>query len=216
MKRKNNGPLICESPEENIVYANTAGDVYSKLVEERIIFLKDEIDATVATKISATLFWLNSQSQTEEIILYINSPGGTVSDGLFTIYDTLQFIKAPVKTICIGEASSSAAVILAAGSKGRRFAYPSARIMIHNIQVSEMSGSQTEIEKESKRIKELNDNLIQTIARHTGQLLRKVKRDCINDKYLTAEQAVAYGIIDGIIQPNKEIPELLTKTIKSR
>lgn len=214
MKQKNNGLFICESSEENIVYNNgTVGDVYSKLIEERIIFLKDEIDAEVATKISATLFWLNSKSGTEEITLYINSPGGTVSDGLFTIYDTLQFIEAPVRTICIGEASSSAAVILAAGSKGLRFAYSSARIMIHNIQVSEMSGSQTEIEKESKRIKELNQTLIQTIARHTGQPLRKVKRDCTHDKYLTAEEAVKYGIIDSIIQPKKEIPPLYLKSL---
>lgn len=183
-------------------------DVFSRLALERTLFLAQEIDAEVATSLVANLFWLDKQDPEKEITLYINSIGGSVSDGLLTIYDTLQFIQAPIRTICIGEAYSSAAVLLASGSHGARFAYPSARIMLHMIQVSEMSGTQKEIEEESKRIKELNDQLMKIIARHSGQSLRKVKRDCEKDRYFTPEEAIKYGIIDGIIKPAKIIPEL--------
>lgn len=185
-------------------------DVYSLLIKERILFLSQEIDGEVATSIAAKLFLLDRQSQTEEITLYINSSGGTIENGLLTIYDTLQFIKAPVKTICIGEAYSSAAVILAAGSKGTRFAYPSARIMIHNVQVDDMSGNQKEIEDESRRIKELNQTLMNIISRHTGQDIKKVQRDCKKDKYFSPEQAIKYGLIDEIIQPSKNIPDIVS------
>lgn len=178
-------------------------NVFSKLVTERIVFLAQEIDADVATEKAAILLWLNKLDSTKEITLYINSIGGSCQDGLLTIYDTLQFIEAPVKTICIGEAYSSAAVLLAAGSKGKRYAYPSARIMIHNIQVEEMSGTHKEIQEESKRIKELNQTLMEIIARHTGQSLRKVRRDCCTDKYFTPQQAIKYGLIDDIINPSK-------------
>lgn len=204
MRSKNMNPMIYEKTKDGeAIY-----DVYSRLVKERILFLSEEIDADLATMLTATLFWLDSQSSTQEIKLYINSPGGTVSDGLFTIYDTLQVIKAPVKTICIGEAYSGAAVILAAGTKGKRLAYTNSKIMIHPIQVSEISGSQPEIEKESKRIKQLNSQVIELIARHTGNTLKKVKKDCQTEKFMSASEALNYGIIDDIVKPNKEIPAL--------
>lgn len=174
-------------------------DIFSSLLRERILFLSEEIDATVATSICASLLFLDIQSQ-QEITLYINSIGGSVSDGLLTIHDTLQYIQSPVKTVCIGEAYSSAAVILAAGKKGRRFAFPHAKIMIHNIQVQEMSGTQEEIQKEAKRFKELNQVLMNLIAKHTQQPLRKVKRDCLKDKYFTPSEAIKYGLIDHIIE----------------
>jgi ATP-dependent Clp protease protease subunit len=199
MKCRNIHPIagnekICE---DNI-------DIFSRLIKERIIFLSEEIDAAVATYITANLLFLDIQSK-NEITLYINSIGGSVPDGLLTIYDTLQFIKSPVKTICIGEAYSSAAVILAAGTKGRRLAYPNAKIMIHNIQVEEMSGTQKEIQEESKRVKELNQVLMNIIANHTGQNIKKVRRDCLKDKYFNPNEAIKYGLIDSIVTSSKEV-----------
>lgn len=179
-------------------------DIFSSLMKERILFLSEEIDAAVATSTAASLLFLDLQSQ-EEITLYINSIGGTISDGLLTIHDTLQYIKSPVKTICIGEAYSSAAVILASGTKGRRFAFPNSKIMIHNLQVDEMFGTQKEIEDESKRLKELNQVLLTLIANHTKQPLKKIKRDCLKDKYFTPQEAIKYGLIDGIVEPSKGI-----------
>lgn len=191
------------------VITNDYVDVFSRLVSERIVFLSEDIDADVATETAAMLLWLNKQDSKKEITFYINSVGGSVGDGLLTIYDTMQLIEAPIKTICIGEAYSSGAVLLAAGSPGLRFAYPSARLMIHSIQVSEMSGTQQEIQEETKRIKKLNYTLMEIIARHTGQPLRKIKKDCVKDKYLTPSEAMKYGIIDKIVNPSKNIPELI-------
>lgn len=178
-------------------------DIFSRLVKERILFLCEEINAEVATSIAATLLFLDLENQEKEITLYINSQGGSIEDGLHTIYDTLQCIKSPVKTICIGEAYSSAAVLLASGTKGLRFAYPSARVMIHMVQVEEMSGNQKEIEEESRRIKKLNQSLLEIMAKHTGQSLKKVKRDCNKDKYFSAEEALKYGLIDHIMVSSK-------------
>ena len=179
------------------------GDIFSRLAQERIIFLYEEIDASIATSISATMMLMDIDDSVKPITLYINSRGGTIEDGLLTIYDTLQYIKSPVKTVCIGEAYSSAAVILSAGTKGFRFAYPNARIMIHNIQIEEMSGTQKEIQDEAKRTKELNSTMMKITAKHTGQVLKKVSRDCNKDKYFTAEAAVKYGLIDHVIIPAK-------------
>jgi ATP-dependent Clp protease protease subunit len=120
-----------------------------------------------------------------------------------TIYDTMQYISSPIKTICIGEAYSSAAVILTAGTKGRRWAYPSSRMMIHNIWTEEMSGTQKEIEEKSKQIKIVNDAMIKIISKHTGQTIRRVKKDCEKDKYFTCEEAMKYGLVDHIIVSSK-------------
>lgn len=183
-------------------------DVFTRLVSERVMFISQEIDCEMATEKAATLLLLNRLDPTKEITLYINSIGGSVTDGLLTIYDTFQHIEAPIRTICIGEAYSSAAVLLMAGTKGLRSAYPSARIMIHNIQVQEMSGNQKQIEDESKRIKALNQTLMEIISRHTGQSLRKVRHDCADDKYFTPEEAIKYGLIDSVIVSAKCLPDI--------
>jgi len=179
-------------------------DIFSSLIKNRILFLGDDIDANIATSLTASLLFLDIKSQ-EEITLYINSNGGCVSSGLLTIHDTIQYIKSPVKTVCIGEAYSSAAVILGCGSKGRRFAFPNSKIMIHNLHVDELSGTQKEIEDEAKRFKELNEILMKLISNHTKQPLKKVKRDCLKDKYFSPEEAIKYGLIDAIVEPLKNI-----------
>jgi ATP-dependent Clp protease protease subunit len=131
-----------------------------------------------------------------------------VSDGFLTIYDTMQYVKSPIKTICIGEAYSGAGIILSAGSKGMRYACPNSEVMLHAVQVEDMSGTTQDIQKESKRIKVLNQKLMEIIAHHTGQSLRKVKRDCREDKFFSAKEALEYGIIDYIIEPSKTIAVL--------
>lgn len=182
-------------------------NIYSRLASERIIFISQEIDGVLATEKSATLLWLDKVDPNKEITIYINSIGGSVTDGLLTIYDTMQVIKAPVKTVCIGEAYSSAAILLASGSQGLRFAFPNARIMIHGIQVDDVSGTQKGIEDELKKVKSLNQSLMEILARHTGQRLNKVKKDCIEDKYFSSKEAIKYGLIDGIIGGSKHIPK---------
>ena len=205
---KNIAPLIFEKTKDGeILY-----DVYSRLQKERIIFLSEEIDADVGTSIAATLLWLDHQSD-KDISLYINTAGGTISDGLFTIYDTMQYIKSPIQTVVIGEAYSAGAVILAAGSPGKRMAFPNAEIMLHEVQ-TEIGGSGSEIEKQSKRLQKMGDILYEIIARHTGQTLDKIKEDCSEDFFLTAKEALAYGIIDKIVKPFKQ--SLPLKTLKKR
>lgn len=178
-------------------------DVISRLVRNRILFLTDEVEIGVATELVAALLYLDLENPEKEITIYINSQGGDAQNGLLTIYDTMQFIKAPIRTICIGEAYSTAAVLLAAGSKGLRFAAPNAKIMIHSLQLGSLSGTQQEIEDETKQCKKLNDTLMRIISLHSGQTVKKVKRDCLKDKYFTSEEAIKYGLIDGIIAPSK-------------
>lgn len=194
--------------EELIPRIEVYNKIYSQLIEERILYLCTPIEAISASTLSAYLISLSRTDPEKEITIYINSPGGDIIDGLITIYDTMQAIPTPIKTICIGEAFSSAAVILSAGSKGKRYAYQNARIMIHSIQTEVAYSSQQEFEKEFKRTKKLNDWLLETVARHTGQTLRKIRKDCKEDKFMTAEEALKYGIIDEIIAPLKEIPPL--------
>lgn len=191
-------------------------DVYSRLIKDRIIFLAEEVDEELATTITATLLFLDHQNKTKDIEIYVNSPGGDVN-GLFTIYDTMQYIKSPIKTVCIGQASSAAAVILAAGTPGKRFAFENSEIMIHEIQVGGMSGNGTEIEKEAARVKKLNEKVLKTVAIHCGQPYEKVKADCREDKYLTAQEAVEYGLIDGIVKRTKSLPKLVEeKVVKAK
>lgn len=217
IKNKAINPMIFEKTKDGeFLY-----DVYSRLIKDRIIFLADEVDEELATTITATLLFLDHQSKTKDISIYINSPGGDVR-GLFTIYDTMQWIKSPIKTMCIGEASSAAAVILSAGSPGKRFAFENSEIMIHELQVGGMSGTSTEIEKETLRVKRLNEKIIKTMAVHSGQPYEKVKLDCKEDKFMTAEEALEYGLIDCIVKPTKLLPKLnvgqrkVVKAIKSK
>lgn len=196
----------CGQPYPNKdVENNGSFDVISRLVKDRILFLTDEVEIGVATELVAALLYLDLQNPDKEITIYINSQGGDTQSGLLTIYDTMQFIKSPVKTICIGEAYSSAAVLLASGTKGLRFAAPNSKIMIHSLQLGNLSGTQQEIEEETKLCKKLNDTVMKIIASHTGQNIKKVKRDCLKDKYFTAEEAIKYGLIDGIVVGKKQL-----------
>lgn len=208
-KNRPSGIMIYEKTRDGEMWY----DVYSRLVKERVVFLSGEegINSDDATALSATLLYLDHQSKTKPISIYINSPGGSVSDGLFTIYDTMQFIKAPIKTVCMGEACSAGAVLLAAGTKGMRLAFENSTIMIHQIQVSGMSGTGSEIAREAERVRRLNDKILQTIAIHSGQSFEKVKNDTQHDFYLTAEEAVAYGLIDGLVKKSKVLPNLVSQ-----
>lgn len=199
--------IECKCGQINQVKENDENgtfDVKSSLVKDRILFLTDDVEIGVATELVATLLYLDLKNSSKEITIYINSQGGDAQNGLMTIYDAMQFITSPIKTICIGEAYSTAAVLLAAGTKGLRFAAPHAKIMIHSLQLGNLSGTQQEIEDETKQCKKLNDTVMKIIANHTGQHIKKVKRDCLKDKYFTAEEAIKYGLIDGIMQSNKK------------
>jgi len=205
MKVKNLTPMVYEKTSDGEVFY----DIFSRLIKERIIFLTEAIDAEVASTIAATLFFLDHQDSDEDISLYINSPGGAVDEGLFVIYDMMQLIKAPIKTVCIGEAMSAAALILASGTKGKRYALPNSKIMIHQVQVDGVGGTGTDVMNQAKSIKELKKRLTELLARHCNQSYRKVYADCELDKFMTAEEALEYGIIDSILQPSKEIPPLI-------
>lgn len=185
-------------------------DVFSRLIKDRIVFLQDEVEFSSATTLAATLLWLDHQNDEDDISLYINTPGGTITDGLFTIYDTMQYVKSPVKTVCIGEAFSAGAFILASGSKGKRMAFPNAHVMIHEVQAGS-DGPVSEIEKETKRLTQLSDRLFDLLARHTGNPIGQIKTDCQEEIYMTAQEALEYGIIDKIVVPNKTIPPLVQK-----
>ena len=196
------------SPSQFSPYAKA----YDKLLKKRIIFLGDEIDRTISSNIVATLLYLDAEAPDEPIKFYINSNGGDLVDGLFSMYDAIQMIKSPVHTICIGEASSSAAVLLAAGTKGHRAATANSRIMIHQVQVQVGSeGRGTDVEIEAKEVKTVKRQMTEMLARHCGQTYRKVYRDCENDKYLSAQEAKAYGLIDIILEPQKTVPDLRTR-----
>lgn len=184
-------------------------EVFNNLFSQRSLFISQEIDYELATKICAQLLWLDLSNHEADITIYINSGGGVVEGGLFTIYDTIQAIQAPVRTINIGEAYSSAAVILSCGTKGKRLAFPNSKIMIHTVQVMDVNGSQAQLQQESKRVKLLNERIMELLAIHCGQPLSKVKKDCAEDKYLTPEEALKYGMIDDIIEPAKTIPQLI-------
>lgn len=182
--------------------------VLEKLMERRIIYLDDEIVS--GNIIVPQLMLLDSQDHSEPISIWINSNGGDMY-GFFGIYDAMQAIQAPVQTVCWGLAASAAAIILAAGTHGMRIAFPNSYVMIHQVQVGEISGSGTEIEIEAKESKKLNHKLAEILARHTHQPLAKVKRDCEHDKYMDAQTALEYGIIDQIIPAVKGVPVLRTR-----
>ena len=178
-------------------------DILQKLLENRTIFLFEYIDKPVSTKICSYLLFLDNKDKKKEIKLFINSSGGDM-ECFFAIYDMMQFISAPIKTICIGEASSSAAELLAAGTPGKRCAMPNAQIMIHGVQMPEISGSKDDVEREVARYNLLNDRSIKMFAENTGKSIKQITNDIVRDKYLTAEQALEYGIIDKILLPKKK------------
>ena len=177
-------------------------DIFSRLLRDRIIFLGEEIDDELANSIVAQLLLLDSENSEKDIMLYINSPGGVITAGM-AIYDTIKSIRSDVATICIGEAASMGAFLLSAGTKGKRMALPSARIMIHQ-PLGGAQGQATDIELEAKEILRMKSMLNGLLAEHTGQPLEKIKEDTERDHYLSAQQAVEYGLIDKVILPNHE------------
>lgn len=175
-----------------------AFDIYSRLLKDRIVFLGVAIDDDVANLIVAQLLYLESEDPDKEIHFYINSPGGLVSAGL-AIYDTMQYIKAPVSTYCMGQAASMAAILLAAGEKGKRYALPHSRILIHQ-PMGGFSGQATDVEIQAREILRLKQELNEILARHTGQPIERIERDTDRDYYMSGEQANEYGLIDAVIQ----------------
>ncbi|MCX6724079.1 MAG: ATP-dependent Clp protease proteolytic subunit [Candidatus Staskawiczbacteria bacterium] len=174
-----------------------AYDIFSRLLEERIIFLAGPVTDMNANVVIAQMLYLASKDSKRDIKLYINSPGGSVTAGL-AIYDTMQFLKCPVSTICIGLTASMAAVILAAGTKGKRFSLPNAEILLHQV-AGGMQGQAADIEITAKQILHMKEKLNKIIASHTGQPLAKVEKETDRDFYLTAEEAKKYGLIDEVI-----------------
>lgn len=180
-----------------------AYDIYSRLLKDRIIMLSGPIDDDVANSIIAQLLFLDAQDSKKDIYLYINSPGGVVTSGL-AIYDTMRFIKADVQTIVMGMAASMASVLASSGTKGKRFALPHSEVMIHQPSGG-AQGQQTEIEIAAEQILKTRKELNQILADNSGQPLETVDRDTERDNYLSAQQAVDYGLIDGIMENNAEL-----------
>ena len=183
-------------------------DIYSRLLKERIVFLGTPIDDAVGNLIMAQLLHLESEDPDKDINLYINSPGGDITS-LFAIYDTMQYIKPDVSTICMGQAASAAAVLVLAGTKGKRYALPHSRILLHQPHGG-AQGQAVDIEIQAKEITRYRKLLEELIAEHTGQTLEKVSKDTDRDYILTADEAVAYGVVDEVITSRKIKPELAT------
>ncbi len=173
-----------------------AYDIFSRLLKDRIIFIGDPIEDTMANLVIAQLLFLESEDPEKDIYLYINSPGGVVTSGL-AIYDTMQYIKAPVNTVCIGQAASMAAVLLAAGAQGKRFALPNSRIMIHQGSGG-FRGNTPDVLIQVKELETLVDKLTRILAHHTAQPVERIRRDSERDRFMSAEEAKAYGLIDDV------------------
>ncbi|OGF21794.1 ATP-dependent Clp endopeptidase, proteolytic subunit ClpP [Candidatus Falkowbacteria bacterium RBG_13_39_14] len=178
-------------------YGERAYDIYSRLLKERIIFLGDSIDDQIANTIIAQLLFLESEDKDKDIKLYINSPGGSVTAGL-AIYDTIQYLKPDVSTICVGIAASMGAVLLAGGTKGKRFSLPNAEVLIHQV-MGGATGQATDVKIQAEHILNAKDRLNKILAQHTGQGLSKIEKDTDRDYFMTPEEAKKYGIIDKII-----------------
>jgi ATP-dependent Clp protease protease subunit len=181
-------------------------DVFSRLLMDRIVFLGTPVTDDVANVIIAQLLFLESDNQERDIHMYINSPGGSVSAGM-AIYDTMQYLKSPVNTTCMGMAASMGAFLLMAGRKGKRFALPHARIMIHQPSQNGGGGSASDIEIQAKEILFLREKLNSLMAKHTGQPLERIERDTDRDRFLSAEEAKDYGLIDQVITHRGEMIE---------
>lgn len=183
---------------EKTSYGERAYDIYSRLLKERIIFLGGPIDDVVANSIIAQLLFLSSQNSKEDIKIYINSPGGQVTSAL-AIYDTMQYVKPDVSTICVGMAASAAALLLSAGAKGKRLILPNGEVLIHQV-MGGAQGQATDIDIHAKHILGIKKKLNDIMARHTGQPLSKVERDAERDYFMSADEAKKYGVVDKIIK----------------
>lgn len=183
---------------EKTSYGERAYDIYSRLLKERIIFLGGPIDDMVANSIIAQLLFLDSQNAKEDIKIYINSPGGQVTSAL-AIYDTMQYVKADVATICIGMAASAAALLLTAGAKGKRSVLPNSEVLIHQV-MGGASGQATDVAIHANHILKMKQRLNEIMAKHTGQDIKKVEKDAERDYFMSADEAKKYGIVDKIIK----------------
>ena len=189
-------------------------DIYSRLLKDRIVFIGSPIDDHVANLVIAQLLFLEAEDPEKDIFLYINSPGGSVTAGL-AIYDTMQYIKPDVQTICMGMAASMAAVLLAAGTKGKRFALPHSRVMIHQ-PWGGVQGQAVDIDIHAKEIMRLRNLLNQILSRHTGQPIEKIEQDTDRNYFMSAQEAKEYGIIDHVIESRKEMMPNAKKSGKGK
>jgi ATP-dependent Clp protease protease subunit len=187
---------------EQTARGERAYDIYSRLLKERVIFLVGPVEDYMANLVVAQLLFLESENPEKDIALYINSPGGSVSAGL-AIYDTMQFIKPDVSTICTGLAASMGAVLLAGGTKGKRFSLPNSKIMIHQPSAG-FQGQATDIEIHAREILDARDRLNRILATHTGQSIEKIRQDTDRDNFMTGEQGIAYGLVDAVLHKRGE------------
>jgi ATP-dependent Clp protease, protease subunit len=187
-------PMVVEQSSRG----ERAYDIYSRLLRDNIIFLGTPVDDMVANLVTAQLLFLEAENPEKDIALYINSPGGSITAGM-AIYDTMQFIRPDVSTICIGQAASMGALLLAAGKKGKRYALPNARILIHQPSMDGLSGQATDIDIHAREILRMREITSDILARHTGQPVEKVQRDVDRDYIMSAAQAKEYGLVDEII-----------------
>ena len=177
-------------------------DIYSRLLKDRIIFLGTEIDDMTANIVIAQLLFLEAADPDKDIYIYINSPGGSVSSTI-AIYDTIQYIRSDVSTICIGMAASGAALILASGAKGKRFVLPNSRIMVHQ-PLGGAQGQVTDIEIQTRELKRIKDSINKILTHHTGQKLEKIEKDTERDFYMTSQESKEYGLVDEVIKSREE------------
>ena len=187
-------PTVIEKSQ----YGERAYDIYSRLLKERIVFLAGQVNDTMANSIIAQMLFLASKDPAKDIQLYINTPGGSVTAGL-AIYDTMQYVKCPISTVCVGLAGSMGATLLAAGGKGKRFALPNSQILLHQV-AGGVSGQAIEIEITARQIIKIKERLNKILAKHTGQPLERITKDTDRDFYLSADEAKEYGIIDEVIK----------------
>ena len=190
-------PMVVEQTNKG----ERAYDIYSRLLKERIVFLVGPVNDNVASLVTAQLLFLESENPKKEINFYINSPGGLVTSGL-GIYDTMQYIKSPVSTLCIGQASSMGSFLLAAGEKGRRFSLPHSRIMVHQPSAG-FQGQATDIQIHAKEILSLKERLNQIYSKHTGKSVKEIAQALERDKFMTAKEAKDFGLIDSVVEKRK-------------
>ena len=196
---------------EQTARGERAYDIYSRLLKERVIFIVGPVEDYMANLVVAQLLFLESENPEKDVALYINSPGGSVSAGL-AIYDTMQFIRPDVSTICVGQAASMGAVLLAGGAKGKRYALPHSRIMIHQPSAG-FQGQASDIDIHAREVLETRERINHILAKHTGQPIEKVKLDSDRDNFMGGESAVKYGLIDHVLETRSQLPaEVTTKS----
>jgi ATP-dependent Clp protease protease subunit len=188
-------PMVVEKSQ----FGERAFDIYSRLLRENIVFLGDVIDDHIANLVIAQLLFLNAENPKKDIKLYINSPGGSVTAAM-AIYDTMQYVDPDVSTVCIGQAASAAALLLASGTKGKRIALPNARIMLHQVMMQGLGGQATDIEIHTREILRTKDQINNILMKHTGQSLKKIETDTDRDFFMNPNEARDYGVIDKVIE----------------